>query len=140
MLFESDKMKTAAILLMITACFAGCVTRHRSSINPPMPEHVTTIKYSLEPFRTFEIVGTGVKGMRIDDLPEAISQHQQDYPGAVYEIYAEVKSGVETSDKIIEIVKGAGVTLKHYWAPVSFVDLSKAPGKYGYGHVDLIEK
>ncbi|MBN2579447.1 MAG: prolyl oligopeptidase family serine peptidase [Pirellulales bacterium] len=102
--------------------------------------NLTTIKYALKPFRTFEIVGTEIKGIKMEALPEAIRRHQKQHPGVVYELYAEVKCVPETSDEIISKIRSAGVTLKHYWAPVSDVDLQSVPGKYGYGHVDILEQ
>ncbi|MBN1589983.1 MAG: hypothetical protein JW888_10745 [Pirellulales bacterium] len=104
------------------------------------PEELTTIKYCAKPMRTFDIVGNEVKGLTLAELPAALKKHHEANPRAAYEVYAEVKSDKETSDKIIATIQKAGVTLKHYWAPVSFPDTKHPPGKYGPGYVDLLRK
>ena len=71
----------------------------------------------------------------------------------VYEVCSEYKS--LENDKVIDAIKRSGVTLKHYWVPVSnppghFVKDSEFLGegsflvtpsssKYGIGKIDLLE-
>lgn len=99
---------------------------------------LTTIRYVLKPFSTFEIAGTDVKGITLDELPRAVWEHQRKYPGARYEVYAQVKCVPAQSDQIIKAIRATGVALKHYWAPVSTVDDQVPPGKYGPGFVDIL--
>lgn len=104
------------------------------------PARLVTIKYVLTPFRTFEIPGTDMKGISLEALSEAIAKYHKDHPGSTYEVFAEVKCLPETSDEIIRAIRRAGVILEHYWAPVSFVDISRPAGKYGHGHIDLLNR
>lgn len=122
--------------LTVLVCLTGCAIREQSQTTTVPPEALTTIKYTGEPFRTFEIAGTNRRCTKIEDLPELIRSHQKDNPGSFYELYAELKCVPETSDQIIATIKGTGVTLKHYWAPVS--RSISTPGKYGRGHVDIL--
>ncbi len=96
-----------------------------------------TIKYTSE--RTFEFVGTDIECIDLDELSKALTKYQKKHPGEVFELYASVKCVPETSDNIISAIRATGVTLKHYWAPVS-VDIQATPGKYGAGHVDIIDR
>lgn len=99
---------------------------------------LTTIRYVFEPFRTFEIAGTDVKGITLEELPRAVWEHQRKYPGARYEVYAHVKCVPAQSDQIIKAIRATGVTLEHYWVPISTVDDQVPPGKYGPGFVDIL--
>jgi len=128
------------LTLIAFACFSGYVACRSGLIKPATPETLTTINYAAEPFRTFEIVGTDIKGIELKELREAISRHQKQHPGVAYELLAEVKCTPEQSNLIVAEIKGTGVTLRHYWAPVSCVDLKSTPGKYGRGHVDILSQ
>jgi hypothetical protein len=104
------------------------------------PGHLTVIKYCLEPFRTFEIVGTDVKGIKkLGDLTAALRKHRQAHPEAEYELLAEVKSVPEGERAIIDAVSKAGITLKYYWAAFSG---APAPGvkigPHGVGFYDIL--
>jgi hypothetical protein len=87
---------------------------------------------------TFKITGTDVKGLTIEELKGALIKHQQTHPGVAYEVFAEVKTVPEGTKKIMDVFKSAGVKLLHYWAPVSNISPNEKPGKYGDGHVDLL--
>ena len=149
-------MRVGLILLLSLTCVTGCTRIERDGASIGDPDSIVTIKYALEPLRTFEIVGTNIKGVKLAGLPAVLKQHKQRHPGLTYEIYAEVKCVPETSDEIISAIRSTGVSLKHYWAPVSvsagslsipgsisggsLVDTKSTSGKYKYGpgHVDIL--
>jgi len=122
----------------------------------PIAEHLKTgeqglavIKYS----GSFEIVGTDIQGIKLADLAGALRKHQRQNPGTVYEVCSECK--ILANDKVLDAIKSSGVTLKHYWVPVSnpaghFVKDSEFLGKgtflvvpssskYGIGKIDILE-
>ena len=102
---------------------------------------LTVIKYCLEPFRTFEIVGTDVKGVKkLRDLTKALRTYREQNPGAKYEILAEVKSVPEEELKIVKAISKAGITLEHYWAATSTFTPGRAAGPHGLGYADHIDK
>ena len=133
-------MKTSLTFVLGLFIVAGLYLPAAGSTDKDPPEELTTIKYCQKPRRTFEIVGSDVKGLKLAELPEALKKHHEANPRTAYEVYAEIKTDTKESDKIIKTIQKAGVTLKHYWAPVSNVDPSKPAGKYGPGHVDLLKK
>ena len=42
-------------------------------------------------------------------------------------------------EMILGEISNSGVTLTHFWVPVGDMDPSATPGKYGSGHVDILE-
>jgi hypothetical protein len=102
------------------------------------PKKLITIKYCLEPFRTFEIVGMNIKGVEFEKLTDILKKIKSENPDAEYELLAEVKNVPEMENKIIKAIENAGIKLKHYWAPVSDIVNGKI-GPYGIGFVDIIE-
>lgn len=114
----------AASLLFFTGCTASSQPAQR----------LVTIKYCLEPMRTFEVVGTDIKALPLDRLTETLKTYKAENPEAEYELLAEVKCMPEQEHAIRKAIRDAGITLKHYWAPVSFDGGKESP--YGPGHVD----
>lgn len=100
--------------------------------------HITVIKYCLDPFRTFEIVGTDVKGVtKLHDLTKALRRHKKLNPNAKYEVLAEVKSTPEAEREMVKAIAGAGIELEHFWAATSSLSSN---GPYGSGFVDHIDR
>ncbi len=130
-------MKNVAAIFIFFLCWIGCKSVSQDADNYGSCQNLVTIEYTLDPMRRFTIVGTGVANVKLENLADVIMKHQQQHPGAIYELYAEVKCVPETSDKIIESIRSAGVILKHYWAPVCS-DSQSFPGKYGHGYVDIL--
>ena len=100
------------------------------------PKKLVTIKYCLKHFRTFEIVGTTIKGIELDQLADTLKKFKSENPNVEYELLAEVKCMPEMEERIIKEIKNAGIKLTHYWVPVSFEN--DKPGPYGSGFVDII--
>ncbi|MBU1042779.1 MAG: hypothetical protein KJ915_00050 [Candidatus Omnitrophica bacterium] len=99
---------------------------------------IVTIKYCLEPFRTFEIVGTDMKKLKLENLSTELKKIKSINPEAKYEILAEVKSTPETIEKIKKAIENAGIQLEHYWVPTSFgID---NPGGPAEGILDILNK
>jgi hypothetical protein len=101
--------------------------------------YLITLKYSLNPFRTFEIVGTDIKGIELVNLTEALEKHKNKNPQAEYELLAEVKSAPETMEEIKKSIERSGIKLKHCWVPTSIFSSDK-PGPYGPGFIDIINE
>jgi hypothetical protein len=101
---------------------------------------LTTIKYVFEPFRTFKIEGTSLKGIKLDDLTNELRKYKSLHQDAVFELWSEVKITPEESAKIIEAIQSAGINLKHFWAPRSFVDPKANIGPYGSAHEDILKR
>ena len=76
---------------------------------------------------------TKFQGTEIDWTCKGVINYRVEsmFPGKFY-------YGREVSNQIIAAIESAGVTVKHYWAPVSFVEPGSPSGKYGFGHVDLL--
>jgi hypothetical protein len=102
------------------------------------PKKLITIKYCLEPFRTFEIAEMNIKGIELEKLTDVLKKIKSENPDAKYELLAEVKNVLEMENKIIKAIENAGINLKHYWAPVSSIVVGKS-GPYGPGFVDIHE-
>lgn len=103
-------------------------------------EKLITIKYVLDPFRTFAIEGTNLKGVKLDALTSELAKYKAAHQDDEFELYAEVKCTPEESAKIIKAIQNAGIALKHYWAPVSFINPKAKPVPYGSGHEDILKK
>ncbi len=101
-------------------------------------KNLITIKYVLNPFRTFVIEGTDLKNINLAGLTHELSQYKATHRDDQFELYAEVKCTPEESNKIIKAIQKAGIDLKHYWAPISIIDPNTKPGPYGSGHVDIL--
>jgi hypothetical protein len=105
--------------------------------NSPVP--LTVIQYCLEPFRTFEIVGTDVRGVKeLGGLTTALRKYRELNPKARYEVLAEVKSVPEGEREIVKAIADAGIRLEHYWAATSFWAPNYPVGPHGIGFVDHI--
>lgn len=109
----------------------GCASQARD------PEPVM-IRYCAEPPRTFELDGQPAGSLA--GLREALLRHQREHPTATYEVYAEVKAVPEESDRVIDSIREAGVTLVHYWAPSSDPSAGTVHGRYGLGFIDLMDR
>jgi len=126
---------------MIVSVFAGCHSKEPVTIIARTEgQRLITIRYCLKPSRTFEITGENIKGIKLDALTNVLKTHSMNHPRATYELYSEVKSVPEESEKIVETIRQAGIQLKHYWAPVSFIDPNVKPGPYGTGYVDILRR
>jgi hypothetical protein len=101
---------------------------------------LTTIKYVFEPSRTFKIEGTSLKGIKLNDLTNELRKYKSQHQDAVFELWSEVKVTPEESAKIIEAIRSAGINLKHFWAPRSFVDSNANIGPYGSAHEDILKR
>lgn len=80
-------MKTSRIvwaLLLAVAPMTFSVSGEESQrTNSAVP--ITVIKLSLQPFASFEIVGTDVRGVKkLKDLTKALRKHREGHPGARY--------------------------------------------------------
>jgi len=103
---------------------------------PATPEEkLVIIKYCLVPLRTFEIVGTDIKGVEQKELTEVLKKYKSENPDAQYELLAEVKSIIEIVEEIKKDIEAAGIQLKHYWIPTS---TSKTSGPHGPGFRDIL--
>lgn len=136
-------MKTPRVfwLLLMAAIFAGSVVWGQQAPKTNSPVRLTVIKYCLEPFASFEIVGTdvtGVKKLRV--LTKALRNHKERNPTAKYEVLAEVKSTPEGEKAIVGVIAGAGITLEHYWAAHSAWVPGTPVGPHGIGYVDHIDR
>ncbi len=126
---------------LLLAMFVGLVSSGEEAWRTNATARITVIKHCQEPFRTFEIVGTDVKGLKkLSDLTIALRKHKEQNPGARYEILAEVKSVAEDDEKTVKAVAKAGITLEHYWAAHSDPLLDGPISPHGVGFVDLIDR
>jgi hypothetical protein len=125
----------AAVVLGITL-FLGYL-REALPMTDDKTTKIITVRFVLDPFRTFQISGTDSKGLDLTELKVALMKHQQGSPGAAYEVLSEVHNSPEAEKEIIGVIKAAGVNLMHYWTPVIIFDRNAPPGKYP-GHVDLL--
>ncbi len=121
-------MKWIIISIFIFSLQFGCATGTSQLI---------TIKYSSEPFRTFEISKTDIKGIKLNNLTETLVKHKKNYPNAKYELLSEIKCVPGTEKEIKKAIKEAGINLEHYWAPVSFDTKEKSP--HGPGYIDIMK-
>ena len=87
---------------------------------------------------SFSIAGTDIKKVELPKLLEALTKRNLENPDETYEIYAEYKADVESTDQLADAIRKTRIKLKHYWVPVSDVDINAKPGKYGLGHIDLL--
>ena len=131
-------MRTALVLMGGLLCLIGCSSETHTPSDRAPADALSTIKYRVD--GTFEIAGTDIKGITLDNLSQELTRHQEQHAGATYELYAENKCHPELSDKIIATIRESGVTLKHYWAPYNDADPQGSPGKYGVGQVDILEQ
>jgi len=116
------------MLLVFFACYAN---------SDEKISNLTTIKYSLKPFRTFEIVGTKIKRVKLEKLTAVLKKYKANNPKKKYQLIAEVKSVPETVKRIKKAIKDAGIKLNHYWVPTSFnVDIPGAPSE---GYIDILK-
>ena len=124
------------IFALIFLIFTSCIHEIQSTVDSTSNE-ITTVRYVLVPFRTFQISGTNTKGLKINELKDALVKHYQIHPDANYELFAEVKNTPKAYEDIINAFNAAGVNLLHFWAPVSdfYPDLKQS--KYD-GHVDIL--
>ena len=102
-------------------------------------EKLTTIKYVFDPFRTFTIEGTSLKGVKLDALTIELIKYKALHQDEDFELWAEVKVTPDESGKIIEAIQNADINLKHFWAPRSFVDPKANIGHYGSAHEDILK-
>jgi len=116
-----------ALILLFTGCNAA---------NPPA-QRLVTIKYCSEPMRTFEIVGTNIKGVELEQLTDVLKKYKSKNANTEYELFAEVKCVPEEEQAIRKSIKDAGIKLKHYWAPVSIRTKKSKEGPYGPGFIDI---
>ena len=128
-------------LLLVTAVLVGSVSWGQEAPRTNSPIRFTVIKYCLEPFRTFEIVGTDVRGVKkLRELTKALRNHKEQNPAAKYEVLAEVKSTPEGEKAIVEAILSAGITLEHYWAAHSAWAPGTPVGPHGIGYVDHMDR
>ena len=116
-------MRTISIMAAAVFFLAGCTPSAEKNTSPEPPAQgqvktpgeapeqadITVIRMVLEPMGTFEIDGTDVKGVALEDLAKALAAHGRDHPGAEYEVYSEVKrppDGPGGTDEIIETIRG----------------------------------
>ena len=131
-------MKSLWAILLVLVTLYGCARPDTLAKSDPTRKSLVTIKYTLEPMRTFQVGVTNQQGLTINELAIVLRKYKSEYPGAEYEVYAEVKCVPEESERIIRTLREAGIELKHYWAPVSYIDPSGKAGPYGPGHVDIV--
>lgn len=137
-------MKTSRIIwplllavVLITFSVLGEETQRTNSAVP-----ITVIKHSLQPFASFEIVGTDVRRVKkLKDLTKVLRKHREGNPEARYEVLAEVKATPEGARAIVNAIRKAGITLEHYWAARSTLPPPGTPvGPHGIGFVDQIDR
>lgn len=118
----------ATALLVVTACVAATPTDEVSKGD------LFIVRYCVEPLRTFRIDGTDIEGISLAGLPDALVEHRSAHPGGRYEVLSEVKSTPETVSEIRVAFEEAGLSIEHFWVPVS--DAGGAVGPHGPGYVD----
>jgi hypothetical protein len=139
-------MFLSALQLPGAAHYQNEFNAHRARPKPELKiqqstPKLTTIKYAMEPFRTFEIVGTKTRGVTdLESLTSALRSHHERYPTAEYEILAEVKCMPQEQVAILKAIAESGIRLKHYWVPVSDFGADTESGPYGLGVVDILKK
>ncbi len=121
-------------LVLILAC-GGCGPVNTDATPAPL----TTIRYTDDAAAPFQISGSELKAHSLPQLKLLLVEHQRSHAGSQYELLAELKNSGDREREIIEIFHSAGVVLRHYWAPVSDISLQPEPGKYGSGHVDVLD-
>lgn len=104
---------------------------------PQRTNEIITVVYGDDPFGTFTISGSDVRGIELEGLKDALVKHQEAHAG-VYEVLSEIKAMPERQKEITDAFKAAGVDLVHYWAPVSNIDPKAKPEKHGIGYVDIL--
>lgn len=126
-----NAMMVAAFLLIM-----GC-TGTASTTDDVPPSELVTVRYCVEPFRTFRIDGTDVTGVSLANLANVLAEHKSAHPSARYEVVAEVKSTPRTQEEIEAEFAKAGISIEHYWVAVS--DASGTASPHGPGYVDTKE-
>lgn len=127
------------LVILITGLITSSLLFEAAAGQSKPEEKLTTIKYVFEPFRTFKIEGSNLKGVKLDALTNELVKYKALHQDELFELWAEVKVTLEESAKIIEAIQKAGITLKHFWAPRSFVDPSANIGPYGSAHEDILK-
>ncbi len=134
-------MNRNIFLVILISCLITSSLFFETVAGESKPEDkLTTIRYVFEPFRTFKIEGTSLKGVKLDDLTNELRKYKSLHQDAVFELWSEVKVTPEESAKIIEAIQSAGINLKHFWAPRSFVDPKANIGPYGSAHEDILKR
>jgi len=134
-------MRTHGIFLLLLATLVGFAAWAQEDPKTNSTVPITIIRYCLQPFSTFEIVGTDVKGVeKLTGLTEALRKHKQQHPQTRYEVLAEVKSTPEGERAIVAAVVDAGISLEHYWAAHSAPAPGAPAGPHGIGYVDHIDR
>jgi hypothetical protein len=129
----------ARVLTLVVAIWVGSVAWGQEVPRTNSPVRLTVIRYCLEPFRAFEIVGTDVKGIKkLHELTSALRNHKDRNPAAKYEVLSEVKSSPKEEKAIVEAIARAGIALEHYWATHSAPAPGTPIGPHGIGYVDHI--
>jgi hypothetical protein len=128
-------LKLAAIVLIITVFFG--YLHEALPMTDSNATEIVTVRFVLDPYRTFQITGTDFKGLDLAELKAALIKHQQTYPGVAYEVFSEVHNTPAAEKEIIDVFNAAGVKLMHYWTPGLVFDRNAPPGKYP-GHVDSL--
>ena len=120
------------IVIICSVFLVGCFTR------PRVYSEFTVIRYCLNPFGTFEVVGSEIIGIRTtDELTQKLTAYKASHPKAQYEMVSEVKCVQKRVDEIAAAIQRAGIQLQHYWVPTS---LDVKPGPHGDGMVDIINQ
>jgi hypothetical protein len=118
-------------IITLLLFFMGC-----NVANSPA-KRLVTIKYCSEPMRTFEIVRTNIKGVKLEQLTDVLKKYKSENPNTEYELYAEVKCVPEEEQAIKKAIRDAEIKLKHYWAPVSIKTDKSKESPYGPGFIDI---
>ena len=126
--WENDSVE----MLLEQNVSAGRCTR------PRVDTELTVIRYCLNPFGTFEVVGSEINGIRTtDELTQKLTAYKASHPKAQYEMVSEVKCVQKRVDDIAAAIQKAGIQLQHYWVPTS---LDAKPSPHGDGKVDIINQ
>ena len=118
----------------------GCATNQRSIGQP------STVKGTLVTVRLsysdnnylFEIRGTDIRGVKLEELENVMKHYAARHPRTEYECLSETMLTATTTGEIERIFKSAGLTLRHFWVAVNFD--TEATGPYGPGMVDIVHR
>ena len=110
------------------------VADYREPLTQVPPHRLYTVSVD---FSHFAIAGTILRDSQLSNLSDALKTHQQNHPGAEYEVVSRVKYPPNQIDLIYGAISKSGVTLRHFWVPVGNQDPLALPGKYGTGVVDI---
>jgi len=130
-------MKMILFIAFLSVAITGCTPNKRiidkSANNEPK---LVTIKLTFNKCRSFEIMGTDIRGIKQEQLENVLKNYVTAHPLAAYECLSNCKLRAEDIKNIEKIFESAGIKLQHFWVAVNFA--AKSTGPYGPGFYDAI--